>query len=275
MVDILGRGTIRKMRTTLESPVRYALPLGEAEVVMNELLGKQVSMQFTGRIECIACGRETKKSFSQGYCYPCFKRLAECDMCIMRPETCHFHLGTCRDPAWAQDHCMQQHVVYIANSSGLKVGITRGSQVPTRWIDQGASQAIPVFRVTNRLHSGLIEATLKKYVSDRTDWRKMLKGTNPLPDLEARAAAIIDEAEDDLNTMSRDHPDLAWERLGESVTEISYPVESYPEKVTSFSFDKTDTVTGVLKGIKGQYLMLDGGVINMRKFTGYEIELHG
>ena len=275
MVDILGRGTIRKMRTRLESPVRYALPLGETEVVMNELLGKQVSMHFSGRIECIACGRETKKSFSQGYCYPCFKRLAECDMCIMRPETCHFHLGTCRDPAWAQDHCMQQHVVYIANSSGLKVGITRGSQVPTRWIDQGASQAIPVFRVTNRLHSGLIETTLKKYVSDRTDWRKMLKGYNPLPDMEARAASLIDEAADDLIALSRDHPELALERLDESVTEISYPVENYPEKVSSFSFDKTDEVTGVLQGIKGQYLMLDGGVINMRKFAGYEIELHG
>ena len=275
MSAVLGRGPIRKMRTILESPVKYTLPLGGESVPMNDLLGRPLSMHFKGRIECVACGRETKKSFNQGYCFPCFKRLAECDMCIMRPETCHFHLGTCRDPEWAQSHCMQQHVVYIANSSGLKVGITRGSQVPTRWIDQGASQAMPVFRVTSRLHSGLIEATLKKYVSDRTDWRKMLKGSSPLPDIEERAAGLIEQADQDLRKLSEEHPGLEWERLGEPVTEISYPVESYPEKVTSFSFDKAEEVSGVLQGIKGQYLILDGGVINMRKFAGYEIELRG
>ena len=273
MAEVLGRGAVRKMRTRLESPVQYALPLGDDAVVMNDLVGRSLTMRYSGRIECVSCGRETKKSFNQGYCYPCFKRLAECDMCIMRPETCHFHLGTCRDPEWARDHCMQQHVVYIANSSGLKVGITRGSQVPTRWIDQGASQALPVFRVTSRLHSGLIEATLKKYVSDRTDWRKMLKGTTPVPDLVERAAALIAEAETDLQKLSGEYPDLAWERLGEPVTEISYPVENYPAKVSSFSFDKTDEVGGVLQGIKGQYLILEGGVINMRKFAGYDIEL--
>lgn len=275
MAELLASGPIRKMRVKLAEPVDYELPLGETRVGMNGLLGRTLTMRFNGRIECIACGRDTKKSFNQGYCYPCFRRLAECDMCIMRPETCHLHLGTCRDPEWARDHCQQQHVVYIANSSGLKVGITRGSQVPTRWIDQGASQAIPVFRVESRLHSGLIEATLKKYVSDRTDWRKMLKGSSPLPDLAERAAGLLDEAKADLESLSAQHPDLNWETLDATVTDISYPVENYPDKVSSFNFDKTAEVGGILQGIKGQYLILDGGVINMRKFTGYDIELHG
>lgn len=274
MTRLLGQGTIRKMRTVLDAPVRYSLPLGDTSVAMNGLLGQWLSLRHSGRIECVACGRETRKSFNQGYCYPCFKRLAECDLCILRPETCHFHLGTCRDPAWAGDHCMQAHVVYIANSSGLKVGITRESQLPTRWIDQGASQAVPVFRVRNRLHSGLIEVTLKRYVSDRTDWRRMLKGNDRLPDLAGKAAAILDTARTDLDALAESRADLHWELLDGEVTEITYPVEAFPAKVMSHSLDKADTVSGVLQGIKGQYLIMDSGVINMRKFAGYEIGLY-
>ena len=274
MTRLLGQGTIRKMRTVLDAPVQYSLPLGETSVAMNDLLGQWLSLRHSGRIECVACGRETRKSFNQGYCYPCFKRLAECDLCILRPETCHFHLGTCRDPAWAGDHCMQAHVVYIANSSGLKVGITRESQLPTRWIDQGASQAVPVFRVRNRLHSGLIEVTLKRYVSDRTDWRRMLKGNDRLPDLAGKAAAILDTARTDLDALAESRADLHWELLDGEVTEITYPVEAFPAKVMSHSLDKADTVSGVLQGIKGQYLIMDSGVINMRKFAGYEIGLY-
>ena len=274
MTRLLGQGTIRKMRTVLDAPVQYSLPLGDTSVAMNGLLGQWLSLRHTGRIECVACGRETRKSFNQGYCYPCFKRLAECDLCILRPETCHFHLGTCRDPAWAGDHCMQAHVVYIANSSGLKVGITRESQLPTRWIDQGASQAVPVFRVRNRLHSGLIEVTLKRYVSDRTDWRRMLKGNDRLPDLAGKAAAILDTARTDLDALAESRADLHWELLDGEVTEITYPVEAFPAKVMSHSLDKADTVSGVLQGIKGQYLIMDSGVINMRKFAGYEIGLY-
>lgn len=274
MSRLLGRGGIRKMRTRLDAPVQYHLPLGEDPVAMNDLLGQRLSLRYSGRIECVACGRETRKSFNQGYCFPCFRDLAECDMCIVRPETCHFHLGTCREPDWAQAHCMQPHVVYIANSSGLKVGITRETQIPTRWIDQGASQAVPVFRVRSRFHSGLIEATLKRYVSDRTDWRRMLKGSDRVADLAGKAAEIVDAAREDLEELAESHAGLDWEVLAEPVTEIPFPVIEYPVKVQSFSLDKADTVSGVLQGIKGQYLIMDGGVINMRKFAGYEIGLY-
>jgi len=271
-------GALRKMRVELDSPVRYRLPLGQEEVALNPLIGSPLTLTHTGKINCINCGRDTSKSFNQGYCFPCFKTLAECDMCIMRPETCHFHLGTCRDEAWAGNHCMQPHYVYIANSSGLKVGITRGNQLPTRWIDQGARQAVAIFKVRNRFHSGLLEDAIKKHVSDRTDWRKMLKDSAESVDLGTEAKRLIGEARNDIDKLRKSGVEtgqepLDWEELDQDVLEIEYPVNVYPEKVKSFNFDKTPTVGGVLNGIKGQYLIFDGGVINMRKFAGYEINL--
>ncbi|MGB5708889.1 MAG: DUF2797 domain-containing protein [Arenicellales bacterium] len=273
MTQVLASGGLRKMKTTLSQPVQYQLPIGGELVDLNCLVGASVSLNYKGLIQCIHCGRETKKSFNQGYCFPCFKTLAECDLCIMRPETCHFHLGTCRDDEWAMNHCMQSHYVYIANSSGLKVGITRGTQIPTRWIDQGALQALPVFRIRNRYHSGLLEATIKKYVSDRTDWRKMLKGGGETVDLKQKANEIIENARADIDALTAQDGEIEWEVLEEPVVEIEYPVLSHPEKVTSLNFDKTPEVTGVLNGIKGQYLILDTGVINIRKFTGYQVTL--
>ena len=264
-------GNIQKMRTELHDPVSYHLPVGEDRVDMNALLGKSLEIHYHGVINCIACGRKTKKSFNQGYCYPCMRSLAECDMCIMRPEQCHFSAGTCRDAEWAMQHCMQDHFVYVANSSGLKVGITRHSQVPTRWMDQGASQAMPIFKVKNRFISGLVEVALKKHMSDRTDWRRMLKGeAEPLmlPDLAEQA---IDAAKKDIAKVQKEHGQDCVQRVIEDMLDIRYPVLHYPSKVSSFNLDKQAEIKGVLQGIKGQYLIFDSGVINMRKYAGYEL----
>jgi hypothetical protein len=191
----------------------------------------------------------------------------------MKPETCHHHNGTCRDPGWAKSHCMQDHIVYLANSSGIKVGITRGTQIPTRWIDQGAMQAIPVYRVKNRLHSGLLEITIKKQVSDRTDWRKLLKGEPERVDMVSLRDTIRSNASKELKLLRQMNSGLEWEELDDDPIELSYPVNHYPEKVTSLNFDKTPEISGVLNGIKGQYLLLDCGVLNIRKFTGYEVQV--
>ena len=262
-----------KMQVRYADPVHYRLPLGDDLYPIDSYIGKVLSMTFCGNIFCIACGRKTNRSFAQGYCYPCFKNLAECDLCIMRPETCHYHKGTCRDVQWADTHCMQQHYVYLANSSGLKVGITRGTQLQTRWIDQGASQAIPIFKVKNRLHSGLIEATLKQYVNDRTDWRKMLKGEAASIDLESARDELLRQAEPDLKRLDSQYPDLERQPLDEPAVKMTFPVSRYPEKVVAVSFDKTPAISGILNGIKGQYLLLDIGVLNIRKFAGYEITI--
>ncbi|MDH5300394.1 MAG: DUF2797 domain-containing protein [Gammaproteobacteria bacterium] len=264
-------GNLRKMAVSLAEPVRYQLCLDEERLELNPYLGQRIHLQHTGEIFCVACGRKTKKSFSQGYCYPCTQKLAQCDICIVRPEKCHFAAGTCREPDWAQQHCFIPHYVYLANSSGLKVGITRGSQIPTRWIDQGATQALPIFRASSRFKVGMLEELLKKQVADKTDWRKMLKGDALALDLPACRDRIFEQSGMEIDALLAQFPGEIEPLRAEAVTTITYPVNEYPHKVSSLDFDKTAEVSGVLQGIKGQYLMLDTGVINLRKFGGYRL----
>jgi hypothetical protein len=266
-------GQLRKMHTRLESPVAYQLPLGDTLVALNEHLGQPIRLNFSGDINCLHCGRKTKKSFNQGYCYPCFTRLPQCDSCIVKPEKCHFHEGTCRDPAWGERHCFQPHVVYLANSSGVKVGITRGEQVPTRWMDQGAIQALPILEVDNRLHSGLIEQIIAAHVSDKTNWRTMLKGQVEPIDLIAERDRLLQLCALQLDALRDQYGPDAIRALDAQVVDIEYPVLEYPTKVATHNFDKNPEVTGVLLGIKGQYLILDTGVINIRKFAAYNVQL--
>ena len=267
------KGNLRKMVTENTSPVTYSLPVGDQLVALNEFLEKNITLKFTGTINCIACGRKTNKSFQQGYCFPCMRSLAECDSCIVKPELCHFAEGTCRDEEWAQSHCMQDHFVYLSNTSGIKVGITRHTQIPTRWIDQGATQALPIFKVKDRLTSGLVEVVIKNHVADKTDWRKMLKGNAQPIDLAAKRDELYQECEAEINDLTGKLSDNAIEFLPNAdSTSVEYPVIEFPAKVSSLNFDKTANISGVLQGIKGQYLILDTGVLNIRKFGGYEIE---
>ncbi len=281
-MTISNVGAVAKLTAQLDcnNVVQYQLPLlnldGEAEhqsIELNPLIGHHVSLHFNGKIACKHCGRLTKKSYSQGFCYPCMSKLAQCDLCIMKPETCHFHLGTCREPSWGEKHCMVDHYVYLANSSGLKVGITRHTQLPTRWIDQGACQALPIFKVATRLQSGLVETALAEFISDTTNWRAMLKGEPEPIDLENRAEELIPEISLRLSQLRLKYGSDAIEELNSDVQDIHYPVSQYLPKISSFNFDKTDCVAGVLLGIKGQYLIFDKGVINMRKFSSYQISV--
>ncbi|MBK1874156.1 DUF2797 domain-containing protein [Marinobacter sp. 1-3A] len=269
LTDVTGR--LRKMPAEAGDPVSYILAIGDARVAMNELIGKPLRFDYDGLIRCINCDRTTKKSFNQGFCYPCFRKLAACDSCIMSPEKCHYHLGTCREPEWGETHCMIEHVVYLANSSGLKVGITRGSQVPTRWIDQGAVDAIPMLRVATRYLSGLVEVACKEHVADRTNWRAMLRGDVTELDLVQERERILALIAGDLAALREEHGQDSIREVGEQGLELSYPVQTWPEKIKTHNLDKTPEVEGVLEGIKGQYLILDTGVINIRKFTGYEV----
>ncbi|AOY88269.1 hypothetical protein BKP64_08880 [Marinobacter salinus] len=268
-IDVTGR--LRKMPAEAGDPVVYNIAVGDTRIPLNGVLGKQVRIDFDGVIRCIHCDRTTKKSFNQGYCYPCFRKLAACDSCIMSPEKCHYHLGTCREPEWGETHCMVEHVVYLANSSGLKVGITRGSQIPTRWIDQGAVDAIPMLRVATRYLSGLVEVACKRHVADRTNWRAMLKGDVPELDLVEERARILGLIADDLAILRETHGEGSIAEVDEGGLGLSYPVHVWPEKIKTHNLDKSPEVEGVLEGIKGQYLILDTGVINIRKFTGYEV----
>ena len=269
-----AKGVMRKMKTRLEQPVAYAMSLDRQLHHLNPLLGKPVRLEYSGNIFCIQCGRKSSKSFNQGYCYPCFQRLAQCDSCIIHPEQCHYEQGTCREPHWGERHCMQDHIVYLANASGLKVGITRGTQVPTRWIDQGATQALAVMRVRSRLQSGTVEVMFKQHVSDKTNWRDMLKGEAAALSMPDEAERLLTECHDDIAELETRFGFFAISVLqGVEPLTIQYPVKQYPDKINALSFDKEPVVEGVLTGIKGQYLIFDCGVINLRRFAGYEISL--
>jgi hypothetical protein len=268
-------GVLSKMAVTLpaSSPqATYEMVLSEQRLNMNQLIGQPISLSYTGEIHCTACDRLTKKSFSGGYCFPCSQKLAQCDLCIMRPETCHYDAGTCREPEWGEQFCMQDHIVYLANSSGIKVGITRVNQIPTRWIDQGAAQALPIFRVKSRYQSGLVEVAFKAHVSDRTDWRKMLKSDAEPIDLHQVRDTLMQACSEEIIALQQRFGDGAITPLSDELSiDIHYPIASYPAKIKSLNLDKTPEISGVLQGIKGQYLILDTGVLNIRKFSGYHI----
>ena len=264
------------MTADYQDPVQYHLPLEDlrgrgVRVDLNECIDREVALLHMGEIHCIACARKTRKSYNQGYCYPCFQTLAACDLCILKPETCHYFQGTCRQPEWGEAQCMQDHYVYLANTSGLKVGITRGSQTPTRWIDQGAGQALPMFRVRNRLVSGLLEVALKSHVPDRTDWRKMLKGPAASLDLAGSRDELLAKGRDAIARLGETHGDDALHRLDGDILEIRYPVRRYPETIRAHNLDRQPEAKGRLLGIKGQYLLLDTGVLNIRKVAGYHV----
>ncbi|MBB3189795.1 DUF2797 domain-containing protein [Halomonas cerina] len=268
---VILTGCLTKMAVVPGHPARYTLRVGEHRLDLNARLGRPLRLTWTGAIACTHCGRATKKSFGQGHCYPCFKKLAQCDTCIMKPELCHFFQGTCREPDWGERHCFQPHVVYLANASGLKVGITRGTQVPTRWLDQGAVQALPILEVDSRQQSGFVEVLFKEEVSDRTNWRSMLKGETQDIALVAARDRLLDRLSAGLANLRERFGIEAIRELDEVPRAFDYPVLEYPRKVVSHNLDKARQVAGTLLGIKGQYLILDSGVINLRKFTGYEV----
>lgn len=257
---------LSKLNVSHTSPVKYVLESGEELVEFNQLIGKELKLVHSGKIFCINCGSKTKKSYAQGHCYPCSIKLASCDMCILRPETCHYDKGTCREPEWGLENCFRPHIVYLANSSGLKVGITRKSQTPFRWIDQGASEALPILEVKNRFDSGRIEVLFKKYIADKTDWRKMLRGEPESIDLKAWRDELLEKIKDDLKNFE-------YTELNAEVLKFDYPVNNYPEKVTSINLEKKPEILSVLLGIKGQYLIFKDGVMNVRSHAGFEVSM--
>jgi len=272
MLGIYGRA--KKMTHKIGNPVEYSLVLGEHHYPINEFIGSDFSLQFTGNIHCVACNRQISKAYQQGFCFPCTQRLAQCDLCILKPHLCHFDAGTCREPQWGDKHCNTAHIVYLANTSGLKIGVTRASQIPTRWIDQGAHQALPIFKVKRRLQAGLIEELIATKINDRTNWRNMLKGLAPTLDLAAERDLIFSEFAGKIQAIAQrfNFGDIEF-LTNEEVVDLKYPVHTYPQKINSLNLAKTPLITNKLLGIKGQYLIFEHGVLNIRNYTGYELAI--
>jgi hypothetical protein len=253
------------------SPIEYTLQSHHEIILLNDYLNKKIKFEFLGDIHCIQCDRKTKQSFQQGFCFPCMQKINECNNCMIHPERCLVETGKCDATSWAHQQCHQEHVVYLANSSGLKVGITRTKNRPSRWIDQGAAQALPIFHTQNRYQAGLIEVALKNFVADKTNWRAMLKEDRSHIDLLSEKKLLLSQAEKTLMPIFEKYRDAVTEIKESALQIFQYPVIQYPSKITTLSFEKTPSIEGVLLGIKGQYLLLDNGVLNIRKFGGYHV----
>ena len=258
------QGVLRKMQTELTTPVNYYLTMDEGFIQVNQLLDKKVHIEFI-KYQCLACG-ENKKIYRQGYCYDDFYKVPQAADWIMKPELSKAHLDIeDRDLAYEKSVQLKPHIVYLANSSNVKVGVTRKTQVPTRWIDQGAHEAIEIVEVPNRYLAGITEIALKQHVSDKTKWRAMLK--NEIQDVDLKQEREI---------LRKYIPEEAKQYIIENnqETHIEFPVLQYPEKLKTLNLDKTPAYEGVLKGIKGQYLIFnDNTVFNVRSWEGYVVRL--
>ena len=258
---------LQKMQTALDKVVKYTLLNDENTIDVNALIGQKISLEFKGQVQCMNCQKFPRKLFAQGFCYDCFMSAPQAADWIIHPERSKAHLGIEeRDLDYEKMVQLKPHFVYLAVASALKVGITRGTQIPTRWIDQGASFAIKVAETPHRQLAGEIEVALKSHFTDKTNWRKMLKNEVADFDLEEEKWKIEELLPSNLaEFMTED----------DEIVEINYPVLEYPKKVKSVGFDKQPLIEGTLLGIKGQYLLLDDNrVLNIRKHEGYYINLN-
>ena len=259
-------GNLGKMHVQHTDPITYDLELGAQTLCINDVIGKQIKLSFVGRINCVNCGKISKKSFGEGYCYPCFITAPSNAECVIRPELCEGHLGKGRDPEWEEAKHNQPHVVYLALTSGVKVGVTREANIPDRWIDQGAWKVIRLAETPYRRLAGEIEVFLKDFVTDKTNWQRMLKNEMDFEaDLVAEKESLLNELPEELGQYYSEN---------DAVLEFKYPIAHYPKKVNSLNFDKTPDIAGQLEGIRGQYLIFaNGEVLNIRKFSGYWVDL--
>lgn len=252
------KGLIRGLVPDLGAEtVVYTLHLGDEQISLNPHIGGRLRMAFQGEKNCIHCGRKSSKLFNNGSCWPCYKKLARNDLCQVKPHLCHYE--TCREQEWGDSHCMIPTYVYLAKSSDIKVGITR--RLPGRWMEQGAVEAIAIAQVPNRKMAGDLELHLSQYLKDKTNWRRMLKGEVVDTSILQVRAKVLDLVPEEFQEYVL--PD-------ETVRTFSYPVTGLPEKLTSHNLDKAPA-EGCLLGIKGNYLILDTGVLNVRKFAGYSV----
>ncbi len=255
-----------KMKSeVINEDVNYSLYDGDETIPINNLVGKKIILEHTGIINCIKCGVVTNKSFSQGYCYNCMISAPETEECVLNPALCKAHLGVARDMEYAKEHCLKPHYVYLSNTGVVKVGVTRQSQIPTRWVDQGATSAIKLCETPNRHIAGLIELHLSQFFTDKTLWRKMVSNDVNDEDMLKQKEIAISH----LNSTMRQFVDEENE-----VHRFNYPVIKYPEKPKTATFDKQTRFEGLLTGIKAQYFILDGEqVFNIRRHNGYETNI--
>ena len=278
MIELEGvlKGLLATHTSALET-IDYALAVGDFVQPLASWLGSGVELTTTGAIHCRACGQTTSVSYGQGHCYSCFKSLPSCDICIRSPDRCHFALGTCRDPAWGEANCMRPHLLYLAVSSGVKVGLTNVHNIPRRWLDQGAHAALLIAETRTRHIAGLLEVALAQHVTDRTDWRKMIVDSDgdAAVDLRAIALTLRDAVTEEFAQLQATFgSDAARWRDEDTIWRGRYPrLPGLAVPLEQLRLVANKTLASTLIGIKGQYLLLDHGVLNLRRFAGHQVRI--
>ena len=256
-------GQLEKMTHEEGQPIEYSLILDEKRTPITHRVGVETSIKFLGKIACIECGKNIKKTYGEGYCYPCFNELPETDLCMVKPELCEHEFGDEKDKEYFQKFCKIDHFVYLSLTSGVKVGVTRHFNIPSRWIDQGAVKGLIIAKTPERKFAGQLEVALAKHLADKTNWRKMLTSDIEEISLEKFREKVREWTPAELKQyLVRD----------EMPRELVYPIKESPKKVSSHNLEKEPELSGILTGIKGQYLMFGNKVINLRKYTGYYVE---
>ena len=257
---------LSKINSIYSHPVIYRATWQDNIIHFNELIGKEISIKFTGLMICKSCNKQTKKFFGEGFCFTCFNNSPENSPCILKPELCQGHLGIGRNSEWEEKYHNQPHIVYLAATDHVKVGVTRSSQIPTRWIDQGASSAIIFAETPNRYEAGKLEVELKAFYTDKTNYRKMLQNEiDENIDLIEEKWQTVEQLPSDLQTFISEN---------DTITELTYPVLNFPKSVHVLNLEKNPLIKGVLTGIKGQYLLFENDfAMNIRRHTGYDIDL--
>lgn len=256
---------------------RYIAEMDSGVVVLDEHLDAGITLRLSGNARCRHCDAPMRRHFGAGYCYACFSTLARCDLCVMSPDRCHYHLGTCREPDWGDDFCMQPHWVYLALTSGPKVGITRHERLLERWMDQGATRGLKLAQAPTRRAAGVLEALLKRFVNDRTDWRRLVTGITTSVDLPRLASQLRRDA--DLSAGLRGSWLPADEARGvqwlpnADVVELEYPLRGHSPAVRLPLDAQNPAVRENLCGIMGQYLMLSRGVVNVADVLPLGVDL--
>lgn len=272
-----GEGNIRKLKGRMEGETDVAYTWCQADILepmpavdMADWVGRTLRLEFTGAIHCTVTGKKIRKTYGDGMSFDAFQNSPLAVESIIHPELSRIHEGIAlRNKEWEEQHHNQPHVVYLSYTSGIKVGVTRDTNMPYRWIDQGASGATVLAHVPYRQLAGLIEVAMKDTFADKTQWRRMLTAGNPDP--AAVAEALLEAKEEAYESCPPEFEDFLDE--GEEVTHLHYPGDTFPEKVTSCTLDKMPLIEGRLDAIKGQYLFFEGGrVFNVRRHSGYRVQ---
>ena len=238
----------------------------------NKYIGKNISIKYTGRKYCISCNTILETTYINGFCFKCFNKLASCDQCTIKPNLCHYHFSTCRDPAWSDSNCFIDHYVYLSKTSSIKVGITKFKQIPFRWMNQGAIQALPIIKTRSRYQAGLIESLMKNYITDKTSWKKMLLSDIEYTDIINKKKFLFHETMNDIKFINKNLEAETKILKGLKPICINYPLKKVVNNLRLVEINKnSNKFQDILNGIKGQYLIFDKGVINMKKYLGYEM----